>query len=234
MKKANKASTTTTENPSENYEKHQLEIDFEDEIQDFVYLVPEKNQRWKRQVIYFPDVDEIKLDKVNRKLADVEDIKTTKTTFEFRNLKHFTQYMISIRACRKETKEEIDETRENYRSNESKTDERCGASVVTHTWTLMNYDTDTIPKFNVEKIGNNSVRISWKAPKSPNGIVVSYLIKMESLSKGKTETICVQAVDQQKLYEFVKDLSPGNWKFSVAAVSFAGKGNFTKPIGTFL
>jgi hypothetical protein len=217
--------TTARKSSSENLKDTEpFTIDFKDD----------RYARSKEQVFSFQVVKN--QEQTNESF--VKDFKTVETNFVFNDLKHFCLYKISIKTCRKPHMSDISNmdsqdgftTMELQQLDES---ERCGPAEFLAVRTPGKLGADEISKLVVEKIGDdqNFVRISWESPRELNGIIISFTIKMENLTEGKSSLLCIRAKNQQELYNYEEEMRSGDWKFSIAATSLAGRGPYSKPIG---
>lgn len=202
-------------------EHRQLAIDFEDEIQDFVYVRQETSSdmsqnRAKRQIVEFPDNEkkmepettkvktsiekdptESKRDNVTNDFVYfykvINDI--TQTTFELHNLTHFTKYQIFVKACRE--KIERNNTNGNEQGDKETLDE-CGPEAQITELTQRKEENDDITDLEAIKVTNSNsslgtIRLSWKEPKSPNGAILSYTIRYRKndIENTKHESLCI-------------------------------------------
>lgn len=162
---------------------------------------------------------------------------TSILSLEVPNLRHFTQYSVAIRACRKLTS---DDTDANGLTDLEKSDP-CSIATQTPITTAKKDDADDIKIFDVSNVPSNEsygiVRISWKAPENPNGVLLSYTIKYRKneIENSGWESVCIphQSYLNQSFY-LLKPLSNG--KLSFYRDSFILKGtkcrlNFESRVG---
>lgn len=234
--------------PKDGDEQRQSAIDFEDEIQDFVYVKrdpePAKvNSRAKRQLpASFPDEKEKEATK-KVDLLETESIMvnneyhffykeindSSQTSFEIDNLKHYATYQISIRACRE--KSDVPPTPKSPAVDEL----QCGPETQITTLTLKREENDLITDFNAINIPSNgsslgSIKVTWKAPENPNGLLLSYTIqyKKNDIEHTKWDSVCIpHNLYVNQSFHILKHLSNGNYSIQIAATSMAGMGNFT-------
>lgn len=230
--------------PKENSENRQSAIDFEDEIQDFVYIrnptdVP--SNRAKRQAPLFP-TDEDHNQTTKKKEPDTLSIKnedgeftyfykeindSLQTSFEITGLKHYSTYQIFLKACREKSE---------LAPKTGTPDEPCGPEAQITLLTLKKDENDIIPFFDAVNVLSNSslgqIKVTWKAPEKPNGLLLSYTIRYRKndIELTNWDIVCIS----HKLYLNdssypLKSLSNGNYTIQIAATSMAGIGNYSAP-----
>lgn len=173
------------------------------------------------------------LDAVNEEKTDEKNghviyklVLTNKTEVVLRNLKHFSAYTITVRACRKVDKE-VNETDVNVK--------RCGVASIETKRTLKIPKADDIPNFavfyEVTNTSTGAVKVTWEPPPNPNGIIVAYTIRWAHTDGTfSTNPICITALEYEKnnrAYYISPLPKPGNWSIQVRADSLAGFGNYT-------
>lgn len=95
-------------------------------------------------------------------------------------------------------------------------------------------DVDDVTNVSVEKL-SNGVRLSWKAPEDPNGLIVNYIIRYQrtDLDHAKFQEVCIPSNlyrDQGNSHKF-NDLLSGNHSFIIMANSLARSNNrWSRPI----
>lgn len=226
----------------------QSAIDFEDEIQDFVYVRNDpgdlpKESRAKRQV-EFPETFEKETTKEPRKNDDTKPVMLNEeyiqyyytindssiTTFELTQLRHYSTYTISLKACR----EKMDEA--DVKSD--MVDEACGPDYSVSIITLKKDENDLIPMFDAVNVHSNisnlgSIKVTWSAPKNPNGLILFYTIRhrRNDIEHTKWEAICIthKTTSANNSFHILESLNNGNYTIQIAATSMAGPGNFTEP-----
>lgn len=217
-------------------------IDFEDEIQNFVYIryssqqappsaTQIRNKRDTHQPEVFPE---------NRNNTDVPpkvpdnknssrdldhgffeyiyaEINSTTTSFVMKDLKHFSSYVISVKACR------------------DGGGDSCGSEAQITERTLKRDDADNISIYEMEIVASNSslgtIKVTWQSPQKPNGIIVAYTIKYQrvDIEHAKYEYKCIS----HKIYQnssdmhLLNNLPTGNYSIQIMATSIAGDGNYT-------
>jgi hypothetical protein len=170
--------------PKEGDSDRQSAIDFEDEIQDYVYVKTEPNEdhtRAKRQTpVKFPEDDDQEttkkkeLETQSRMNADdeyeyfyQEITNISQNKFELTSLKHYSTYQIFLRACREKVPDSVEDN--------------CGAETQISTLTMKKDENDLITVYDAIMIQSNgslgSIRVSWQAPKNPNGLILTYTIR---------------------------------------------------------
>lgn len=222
-----------------NVEDRESANDFEDQIQDFVYVRHQDNDfelpkesRAKRQVDNeFPENQVVDVPtphqdhEVYRNLSDFydSDIDPEVTHFEINTgLKHYTKYSITIRACReREQDEDADAV-------------VCGHEVSVYSTTFREPSFDDIKEFKVEQMANGShanIRVTLKPPEDPNGLLLTFSIRYKRVDiENSGQTVRCYSYNKSSAQSFViPNLPPGNYSFDVMATSLAGNGNYTKP-----
>uniref|UniRef100_A0A336M6T9 Tyrosine-protein kinase receptor n=1 Tax=Culicoides sonorensis TaxID=179676 RepID=A0A336M6T9_CULSO len=139
---------------------------------------------------------------------------TNETKLVIKNLKHFSWYSISVRACRQ--------------TQEGASMERCSPPQYKSARTRMVPGADDIMTFftAIEHLNNSktAINVSWEPPKDPNGFIVSYSI----LYKANTNPYCVTAKEFiEKKFVLLSDLDSGNYSIQVKATSMFGDGAYT-------
>uniref|UniRef100_A0A8C4DQS4 Tyrosine-protein kinase receptor n=1 Tax=Dicentrarchus labrax TaxID=13489 RepID=A0A8C4DQS4_DICLA len=133
------------------------------------------------------------------------------------NLRHFTSYQIEIHAC-----------------NHATDPGRCSmaAYVTSHLLFTPNkpvYKADDIVGPISYDVSENTVRIAWREPLAPNGMIILYEVNYKRL--GDTELhYCVS----RNMYKVtrgckLKVMHPGNYTVRIRATSLAGNGSWTEP-----
>lgn len=237
-KVCSKLCSSTDQSPIDDDER-QSENDFEDQIQDFVYVqnpdvgneeLPKEiaPARKKRQI---PNelTDDSKLemppqsDSKPMGPSDFYDphIPANVTSFVITNLTHFRTYIISIWACRKlEIGESLNSTELcSYESNE-------------YSQTFKEPSKDNIPTFSAEKFFNGTsygILVTWTPPEHPNGLLLSYQIRYKRVEDTSLSQICVPGNLNRHIIP-KETIHPGNYSIEMQAKSLAGNGEFTKMV----
>lgn len=175
-----------------------------------------------------PDLQKAEIeDKTSKKIGDYyitiyKEVNSTITTFSLKELKHFSLYTISVKACR-----------------DGKGD-NCSNEVITHQRTAKIETADDVADVLVEKLPSSNystsgVRLSWRGPRNPNGIVVSYTIRYQrvDIEHAKYQDICITQnyFKNQSGSHIISGLINGNYSFLVMANSLAGPNNrWSSPI----
>lgn len=156
-------------------------------------------------------------------LETVEAIDSNRTEFSYGNLDHFSTYAVSIRACRKPDRTDLEDSHEDF----------CSAAVEIIAKTGKNDDADNIEQFDAVALPSNktqhAARISWTPPNEPNGLVLNYIIIQTNNDDPQTpELICISLLGRENVSsQIIDNMKPGNYSFQIAAVTLAGQGNFT-------
>lgn len=227
-------------------DQRQSAIDFEDEIQDFVYTINEpvessnKETRAKRQTeIEFPvgsdkeatkkkeEDTESKMDNNTEYYTyfykEIND--TSQVSFELTQLRHYSGYQIWLRACREKSDTPL---------TADQVDDQCGPDTQITALTLKKEQNDLITVFDAQPISSNGssglIKVTWKAPTNPNGLLLSYTIRYRKsdIEHTKWEHSCIpHKVYMNQSFYVLKYLSNGNYSVQIAAMSMAGMGNYT-------
>lgn len=225
-------------------------IDFENEIQDLVYVkseVAESNHRdgrTKRDVQDLPPSfpDNPQTETTQRRPGDqslsernsdneytyfyqqIND--TNATTFELHDLRHYSHYQIFVKACRLPIEDDLKPA--------DVTDDECGPETQITGRTMKKEENDLITIFEAKKHPSNnsygSIKLTWEAPKNPNGMILSYNIRYRKndVDTAKYDAHCYTHRQFSKTeFYIIESLSNGNYSIQIAATSMAGTGNWT-------
>lgn len=232
------SATCSAKEAKEGDEQRQSAIDFEDEIQDYVYVKSEPNDnhvRAKRQTPEkFPEDDDQETTKkkepetVSRQNLDkefeyfyLEITNVSQNSYELQNLKHYSNYQIFLRACREKT---IPDTMEDH----------CGPEAQITALTMKKEENDIITNFDAFMVQSNgsslgSIRVSWKPPLNPNGLILTYLIRYKKFDpdhERSWESVCLPLKDLgNNTVHVIQSLTSGNYSVQIAATSMAGEMN---------
>jgi insulin receptor len=174
---------TCSKKEKDDDEHRQLAIDFEDEIQDFVYvrqdtaeMSPPQN-RAKRQVLEFPDGNkqiepettklkgtsekdplESKRDNVTNDYIYFYKVinDTTQTSFELHDLTHYTSYQIIIKACREKSERNKTDPHEEKDEKDKEDQDECGPEAIITEITQKKDENDDITDLEATRISSNS------------------------------------------------------------------------------
>lgn len=228
----------TQSRPIDDVDERQSANDFEDTIQDFVYvqtnidtneiLPKETTTRAKRQ-IEFPDKTE---DQPQNSHSDRELLKSmsdfyedgiaaNETHFIITGLRHYTTYAISIRACR------------HPENDENVTAVLCSVDNSFYVSTFMEPANDIIKEFDVESFVNGSntdIKVSWLPPENPNGLLLSYQIRYKRVdvehASFSSNCISHQNINATKSF-LIRGIPAGNYSIDIRAITLAGESNYT-------
>lgn len=173
-----------------------------------------------------------------------ESVNASTKSFIFTDLKHYSTYKIYVRACREgEGKNCSMETRIYPRT--AKKGKGLTFNLIKFikniqycVFTLNLDGADDIQNLttHIENINNtrNNVRLSWKEPPNPNGLIVSYSIKYYRVdiehAKHVDKCITYREYKNSTKGYILYDLDSGNYSVQVMATSLAGDGNYCKPV----
>lgn len=144
------------------------------------------------------------------------------TEFIIKRLMHFTDYVVTVRACREVHPDERDKSIES----------RCSRTDIVIVKTQSDVNADKIPGPVTYKTVNGTVIISWDSPFNPNGLVVAFEIEYQHLDAGNPIITCLpysEYVSNKGRFEIV-GLGPGKYEVRVRTVSLAGIGQFSEYI----
>ncbi|KAJ4429989.1 hypothetical protein ANN_22193 [Periplaneta americana] len=158
-------------------------------------------------------------------------IDANKTEILITQLHHFAEYTINVFACRATHPTEL----QIYRSERTDYSNCSPAGLIT----LRTKYLPMADKINSEllaaEVSNGTfrtVKLTWKEPKSPNGMIVSYRVEHQRTDSGTLNPI-VKCLSREEYLRngggyILNHLPPGNYSFRVRATSLAGEGPFTK------
>ncbi|XP_046398133.1 insulin-like peptide receptor [Ischnura elegans] len=144
-----------------------------------------------------------------------------------RELRNFAEYTIAVQACRETTeKEKINLSYVKYCSTKS--------IVTARTLKLDGADDIDSKSLAIDVFNETagSVRLRWKEPERPNGIIVTYQIEYRRVDienyKPVVECITRRHYQENGNSYTLKNLQPGKYKLRLRATSLAGNGAYTK------
>ncbi|XP_075146426.1 insulin-like receptor [Haematobia irritans] len=150
----------------------------------------------------------------------VNSVNASTYEFTFKQLKHFSWYLLDIQACRE--------------PEVGNTDKNCSDQVKMYIRTLKLNDVDKVKSLWARTETTNSsrtnIRLFWSQPENPNGAVVSYTIFYVLKTRDEfEEKKCVTEVDYINFdYEnngyLLTDLQSGNYSIRIKTNSLAGEG----------
>uniref|UniRef100_A0A1L8DJW7 Tyrosine-protein kinase receptor n=1 Tax=Nyssomyia neivai TaxID=330878 RepID=A0A1L8DJW7_9DIPT len=238
----------------------EIQISFEDHLHNYVYI--KKPSRTRRSIsplngnnsiltdvssyfpndnnIIFPDNPMIEdsvisehqkkdiMDETNNYYVQVyRELNVSETKYVIKQLKHYTQYRISVVACR--------EVEENVYSKNEKEIPNCSTKAFDSQRTGKIGGADDVTHVHVAKTNNNTLIISWRAPKNPNSVILTYSVHIHKVddvnSLRKPTVFCLQKdkYDKSNGTYTVPMSEPGNYSVRIVATSLAGDGNMTEP-----
>uniref|UniRef100_A0A8C4DVJ6 Tyrosine-protein kinase receptor n=1 Tax=Dicentrarchus labrax TaxID=13489 RepID=A0A8C4DVJ6_DICLA len=127
------------------------------------------------------------------------------------NLRHFTSYQIEIHAC-----------------NHATDPGRCSMAAYVSARTMPEAD-DIVGPISYD-VSENTVRIAWREPLAPNGMIILYEVNYKRLGDTEELHYCVS----RNMYKVtrgckLKVMHPGNYTVRIRATSLAGNGSWTEP-----
>lgn len=169
-------------------------------------------------------LDEINKDGTYRRFTKF--VNANITTVTLGNLRHFSQYVIEVKACRETLAEE-----EQLRVIES---DRCSETDIVILRTQKDVRADNIAHTVRTEIKNRTIQIFWDTPETPNGLTVAFGIehKRTDVENPKPDRECISHLEYEsndRGYS-IKDLPPGKYAFRLQSISLAGEGPFTEYI----
>lgn len=168
-----------------------------------------------------------KMDKANRSYTYIyEEVNATVTSFTLSKLRHFTYYTVSVKACREGS------------------GERCGTEMMDYHRTEKIDSADNVEDVRVEHLSSTSnhsagVRLYWKSPENPNGMIVSYTVRIDRVDTDRHKAIenCVSYMEYLNdggSYA-ITDLPNGNYSFEVSANSLSLSNiRYSKPVFAYI
>lgn len=168
-----------------------------------------------------------KMDQMNRTYTYIyKEVNASVTSFTLQNLKHFSYYTVSVKACREGT------------------GERCGAESMDYRRTEQIDSADNVEDVRVEYLPSTSnhsagVRLYWKSPDNPNGMIVSYTVRVDRVDADRHRAFdkCVSYMEYLNDGSScaITDLLNGNYSFEVAANSFSLTNiRYSKPVFAYI
>nr|CDI30232.1 Insulin Receptor [Blattella germanica] len=154
---------------------------------------------------------------------DFQHVVYGNTQFVINNLSHFTEYTISVEACREIAPDEPANTTTNCSQQ---------SFLTARTLRLPGADNVLSSKLVVEVLNESRiVKLKWEEPAQPNGIIVSYQIGYKRVGNADyTPTVeCItrtQFIQGSQSYTLNK-LQPGDYSLRLRATSLAGVGDYT-------
>ncbi|GBP37476.1 Insulin-like receptor [Eumeta japonica] len=155
------------------------------------------------------------------------EVNANTTTIKLENLRHYSWYTVTLRACRakhpKESQFEFDTFRCSEKASKTiMTWERADADVVT------NVRADLLPA----NKSTPEVNVTWDPPKQPNGIVVAYNIRHSRVENDNPKAALHSCLTRDDYVSnghayILRNLAPGNYSIAVSAVTLRGAGNFS-------
>ncbi|KZS17897.1 Tyrosine-protein kinase receptor [Daphnia magna] len=147
--------------------------------------------------------------------------KVTGTTYTVVGVRHYAEYTIQVVACH-----DPDPVRGRT---------LCSMTAVTSARTKQSDYADDIVGGITRYDSNHtsrSIKIGWKEPDDPNGLITKYLLEYRRSDNGKIVKECVRRKDfvESNKTRVLGDLIPGNYCVQVRAFSLAGPGPPTKDV----
>lgn len=137
---------------------------------------------------------------------------------------------IFIRACR----EKIEPSRINQMLT-SDQDISCGPDALISTMTLKQEGSDQVRKFDAVSVPSNgslgSIKVSWAAPRKPNGLLLSYTIRWKNIDIDQITWQYACIPHKQYLTQswyIITQLSNGNYTVQVVTTTMAGQAEFSE------
>lgn len=139
----------------------------------------------------------------------------SKLSVDLTNLRHYTTYSITVRACRELTEDDVAPPTNKLPAVDKP--DPCSHPAQATITTAKKDDADDIKYFDAMNVvpSNESygiVKVGWKAPENPNGLLLSYTIKYRKneVENAHWESVCIphQNYLNQTFY-LLKPLSNG-------------------------
>lgn len=143
------------------------------------------------------------------------------TLFNLGNLRHYSQYLLSILVCREVVKQELNLSNINS----------CSQETLISFRTLENKQADIIDSDSVQDVvvNNHTVVISWEPPTLINSILHSFQLEYRRSDAPNFVSVCITMKEYEnagRSYVF-KNLQPGAYQYRIQAVSLYKPGPFT-------
>ncbi|CAH0562735.1 unnamed protein product [Brassicogethes aeneus] len=207
------------------------QVKFEHDIHNALFEDKSPHSRSKRDVDKsFPNTTENPKNTVN-KINNVTENGTEiwesfsfnvygKSEFYINKLHHYTNYDITVQACRE--------------AIENDTESLCSLSSVTTSRTLKKTDADNIKNLRVSNQTEDTVTLKWDQPEHPNGVIYSYSIEYYRIKKDSQVAStgsyrdCVthkklKKFDRTMVYTLRENLPQGNYSLTIKVRSSAGE-----------
>jgi serine/threonine protein kinase len=140
---------------------------------------------------------------------------TNLTSYEFKNLQHFTLYIFYVQACN---------------MKEDGVQMMCGMSEMVSQRTKKSKNADVVRGVRVT-VNSKNVDVQWSEPEQFNSVLVAYQVEYKRTDSKHSKTVpeCI-TVDEYRRYRQHKilELNSGKYAIRVQAVSLAGPGVFTE------
>jgi len=144
------------------------------------------------------------------------------TSYNLTNLRHYSQYVVSIMVCREVVQEEL---------NSNRSVEACSHETLVSFRTLKNNQADRVDDQRIRvDVNNYTVNISWEMPSLINSIIHSFQLdyKREDDVNFVSECITMREYETAgRSYVIKNKMSSANYQFKIRAVSLAGEGPYT-------
>lgn len=145
------------------------------------------------------------------------------TSYNLTNLKHYSQYVVSILVCREVVPEEL-------MANSNRSVDSCSHETLISFRTLKNNQADFIDDNKIDiKVNNHTVNISWEVPSLINSIVHSFQLDYKREEDGNfvSECITMREYETAGRSYVIKNKMSGKYQFKIRAISLAGEGPYT-------
>lgn len=171
----------------------------------------------------YTDVDQSLRNVSSRTPEKEEVVAYPNVSYTMRGLGHFRNIVFTIQACREEQEDKF--------LPYDPEDRRCSEEALIIGRTDADKMADKIPddSINFKHCNATTLKITWDAPRNPNGLVVAYNIEYKRES-AKAEVICRtrQELEENKGL-FLFDWAAGSYSFRFQAVSLGGDGPWSEP-----
>lgn len=144
------------------------------------------------------------------------------TSFNINNLRHYTQYVLSIFVCREVVEQEL---------SINKSIDSCSRDTLISFRTLKNNQADIIDGEQIRvHVYNHTVNISWDLPNLVNSMIHSFQLDYKRVEAPNFVSVCItmkQYKSAGQSYVIKNRLSSGDYQFKIRAISLAGEGPYT-------
>ncbi|CAH2989241.1 unnamed protein product [Chilo suppressalis] len=155
------------------------------------------------------------------------ELPSNNTSLTVRDMRHFTWYTVNVWACRK---------REQNEKDQAYSDQWCSKRAFNIFRTLELTNADVVTHLQAEVLASNKtlpdVNVTWEPPKNPNGFVVAYNVHYTPIEdSNQAQDVVLQTCLMADDYEsngrsyMLRNLHAGNYSVRVTPITVSGAGN---------